>query len=353
MVKIIAEAGVNHNGERDLAFALVEQAAKAGADFVKFQTFSAKRLASVTATKAEYQKKTTDSQETQLEMLTRLELPESWHVELQQFARSQGVEFLSTAFDLHSLEFLHQFNMPFYKIPSGEITNAPLLWQFAATGTPLLLSTGMATLGEVEQALAVIAHAILHEQPPNSLQEVWENWCKPEVFPSIQDKVTLLHCTSRYPTPVEEVNLLAMDTLANAFRLPVGYSDHTEGILIPVAAVARGARVIEKHFTLDRNLPGPDHKASLEPDELRQMVEQIRNMENALGSSLKRPQPREWENREVTRQKLIALSDIALGETFSGANLGTARTAGGESAFKYWDVLGGKANKDYKAGEVI
>ncbi|WP_404417421.1 N-acetylneuraminate synthase [Marinospirillum sp.] len=350
---IIAEAGVNHNGERDLAFQLVEAAAESGADAVKFQTFNAERLAAVTAPKAQYQKKNTSEAESQLAMLKKLELPESWHQELQDHAQQKGIAFISTAFDRLSLSFLQTLNLPFYKIPSGEVTNAPLLWAFAATRKPCILSTGMASLSEVEQALAILAHGYSHDQEPKTLSETWEFWGQPQAFEAIKDQVTLLHCTSSYPTPLDQVNLKAMDTLAAAFQLPVGYSDHTQGLLVPVAAVARGARVIEKHFTLDRELPGPDHKASLEPEELKDLVQQIRCIEQLLGTGRKAPQPCEWDTRQVARQSLLVSQDVQQGDEFSETTLTTSRTGQGVSAAHYWDYLGKPASKDYRCGEAL
>lgn len=352
-VYVIAEAGVNHNGDRQRAFELVDVAAAAGADAVKFQTFDATRLAAANAPKAAYQQQTTDAAESQLAMLSALELPLEWHGPLQAHAHSLGIEFLSTAFDLDSLAFLQTLNLPFYKIPSGELTNGPLLWAFATTGKPLLMSTGMATLSEVEQGLAVVCHARNHPQPPTSMQAVWQSWGDVSQRQVMTEQLCLLHCTSQYPTPWPEVNLKAMDTLAAAFGLPIGYSDHSSGNLIPVAAVARGAAVLEKHFTLDRNLPGPDHKASLEPDELARMVADIRALEQALGDGVKAPQPSEWDTRQAARQRLIAAAPIARGDRFSAANITTARAAEGQLAMAYWDYLGQKANRDYQAGEPL
>lgn len=353
-VYIIAEAGVNHNGQRDLAFALVEAAAKAGADAVKFQTFDAAKLASKSAPKAAYQKQSTDAAESQLAMLKKLELPQAWHHELQTHARNHGIEFLSTAFDSDSLAFLVELGMPLFKIPSGELTNGPLLWQFARTGKPLVLSTGMATLAEVEQGLAIVAHALNADAEPTSVDEVWRGWSRPEWRNSLRHHVTLLHCTSQYPTPFNEVNLRAMDTLATSFGLEVGYSDHTEGILIPIAAVARGARVIEKHFTLDRNLPGPDHKASLEPAELAQMVQQIRALQVAFGDGSKSPQPSEWDTRQAARQNIVAARDIAAGAVLTRDDLTTARSGGsGLPATSLWGLIGVAAVQAYVAGEPI
>lgn len=352
-VLIIAEAGVNHNGERDKAFALIDVAAKAGADAVKFQTFNAERLAAMTAPKAAYQNRTTDASQSQLEMLKRLELPVEWHKELQAHASGQGIQFISTAFDLDSLAFLESLNLPYYKIPSGEITNGPLLLAFARTGKKVILSTGMATLGEVEQALAILAWGYLKTESPASLAEVWQHWSTSQAGAAIAENVSLLHCTSQYPTPMEEVNLRAMDTLRSSFGLPVGYSDHTQGVLIPVAAVARGAQIIEKHFTLDSRLPGPDHKASLEPDELSQMVEKIRSVETALGDARKRPQISEWDSRTAARQQIIATSSIIAGEKITSAHLGTARAGMGESPAYIWDLIGTTATRDYSVGDTI
>ncbi|POZ60792.1 N-acetylneuraminate synthase [Chromobacterium alticapitis] len=351
-VYVIAEAGVNHNGDLELARKLVESAANAGADAVKFQTFDAKKLATRSAPKASYQKHTTDAAESQLEMLSKLELPHEWHRELREYAHSCGIEFLSTAFDEDSLEFLEEFDMPFYKVPSGELTNGPLLWKFARSGRPLVVSTGMATMSEVEQALAVIAHAINADVEPASLAEVWRGWSDPVWRASLQGRVTLLHCTSQYPTPMNECNLRAMDTL-RAFGLPVGYSDHTEGVLIPVAAVARGAVLIEKHFTLDRSMPGPDHKASLEPDELAQMVRYIRDLQPAMGDGVKCPQPSEWNTRQAARQHVIAARDITAGATLAREDLGTARSGGGMPAAELWGLVGKPAARAYTSGDVI
>ncbi len=352
-VYIIAEAGVNHNGQRDLAFALVDAAAEAGADAVKFQTFDAAKLASKSAPKAAYQKQSTDAAESQLAMLRKLELPREWHSGLQAHARQKGIEFLSTAFDTDSLAFLVDLGMPLFKIPSGELTNGPLLWQFARTGKPLVLSTGMATLSEVEQGLAIVAHALSAEAEPASIDDVWRSWSRADWRARLHGHVTLLHCTSQYPTPFAEVNLRGMDTLAQAFGLSVGYSDHTEGILIPVAAVARGAKIIEKHFTLDRSLPGPDHKASLEPAELTQMVRDIRALQAALGDGGKTPQPSEWDTRQAARQQVVAARDIAAGSVLARADLSTARCGSGLPPTALWGLVGQGTLRAYVAGHVI
>lgn len=352
-VYIIAEAGVNHNGSLELARKLVDVAADAGADAVKFQTFDAVRLASARAPKAAYQKATTDVAESQLEMLRKLELPRLWHRELQQYARARGMAFLSTAFDVDSLDFLETLDLPLYKVSSGELVNGPLLWKFARTGKPLILSTGMATLAEVEQALAIIAHALQVSEEPASIDAVWKVWCDASCRRRLQGHVALLHCTSLYPTPPSEVNLRAMDTLAEAFGLDVGYSDHTEGVLIPVAAVARGAKVIEKHFTLDRTLPGPDHQASLEPSELAGMVADIRRLEQAIGDGCKAPQASEWDTRRAARQQVVAARDVEAGAIFSRADLTTARCGQGRPPTDLWGLVGTPAARSFKAGEGV
>lgn len=352
-VFVIAEAGVNHNGEHEKALALIDCAAEAGADAIKFQTFIAERLAARSAPKAAYQRRTTDAGESQATMLKKLELPYEWHAELQAYANKRGIEFLSTAFDLESLVFLETLELPFYKIPSGEITNAPLLWRFARTGRKLVLSTGMATLGEVEQALAVLAHGMAHEQSPTSMAEVWRWWTSTGGQSLVAARVSLLHCTSQYPTSMDEVNLAAMDTLRTAFGLPVGYSDHTQGTLIPIAAVARGACIVEKHFTLDRNLPGPDHSASLEPAELAGMVRDIRAIAVALGDGRKLPQASEWDSRIAARQGIVAARPLCAGQVLRAEDITTARDGSGTGAMRYWDLIGQILNKDLDPGAPV
>ncbi len=352
-VMIIAEAGVNHNGDRDLAFSLIDAAAKAGADAVKFQTFNAVRLASRQAPKAAYQQLRTDAHESQVSMLQKLELPLAWHAELQSHAHRLGIEFLSTAFDAESLEFLANLEIHVFKVPSGELCNAPLLWKFARYDRPLILSTGMATLSEVEQGLAVVAHALSSEAEPGSMDEVWRVWSSLDARRALVGRVTLLHCTSQYPTPMHEVNLAAMDTLANAFGLPVGYSDHTEGTLIPIAAVARGASVIEKHFTLDRTMVGPDHQASLEPDEMASMVAQIRMLGSALGDGGKAPQVSEWDTRRAARQQIVVARSVSRGQMLTREDLTTARCGSGLPAAMLWDQIGRTVERDYAPGELL
>lgn len=353
-VYIIAEAGVNHNGSLEMAMQLIDVAAEAGADAVKFQTFKAEKLVSRMAPKAEYQTKTTDPTESQFDMIKKLELDENAHRILIDYCCKKRIEFLSAPFDLESVNLLaHTFNLHRLKLPSGEITNAPLLLKAAQTGKPVILSTGVSTLGEIETALGVLAYGYSKTSEGPSLAAFQKAYFLEEGRQALQNNVILLHCTSEYPTPFDDVNLRAMDTLRSAFGLPVGYSDHTSGITIPIAAAARGAVVIEKHFTLDRNLPGPDHKASLEPGELKKMVLSIRQVEAALGLSIKIPAPSEINNKPVTRKSLVAARDILKGELFTEENLAVKRPGTGLSPMYYWDLLGKKAGGDYKQDEVV
>ena len=355
---IIAEAGVNHNGERDKALALVDAAADAGAGAVKFQTFRADALAAAGAPKAAYQNQTTDAGESQLEMLKALELPQYLHRELIQRCEEREIGFLSTPFDIGSLHFLvNDLGLRTLKIPSGEITNGPLLLKAGKSGCDIILSTGMSTIKEIEQALSVLAFSM-----PGAMTE-------PDVAPSrdafsaafdseagqaaLAEKVTLLHCTTEYPAPFEDTNLNAMTTLRDTFGLDVGLSDHTPGIVVPIAAAALGATVIEKHFTLDRTLPGPDHQASLEPDELVAMVEGIRTTEAAMGDGVKQPQPSEMENSKVVRKSLVALKPIRKGEPFTVDNLGVKRPGTGLSPMDYWDRLEQPADRDMNEGDLL
>lgn len=352
---IIAEAGVNHNGSLKLAKQLVDVAVQAGADAVKFQTFQAEKVISRLAPKAAYQRRTTAQDESQLEMVRKLELTAEQHFELVEYCRQKNIQFLSTPFDESSVDLLvKRLDVPVVKIPSGEITNGPLLLHIARTGRPVILSTGMSTLGEVETALGVLAfgYTCPHDEP--SLDAFQSAYASAEGQQALRKKVTLLHCTTEYPAPFEDVNLRAMDTLRTAFGLPVGYSDHTPGIAVPIAAVARGAVVIEKHVTLDRNLPGPDHKASLEPDELKQMVQSIRQVEQALGSGLKIPFPSEIKNISVARRSLVAACPIKKGERFTGENVIAKRPGNGVSPMLFWDYVGRRqAVKDYLPDEQI
>lgn len=352
-IYIIAEAGVNHNGSLETALALVDVAAEAGADAVKFQTFKAEKLVTASAAKADYQKITTGSEESQLAMLRKLELKFEFHQQLRDYCRLRGIEFLSTAFDDESLRFLvDEVGVAKLKIPSGEITNGPFLLQHARTGKPIILSTGMAMLGEVEAALAVLAFGYLDWDEAGD-DRFRLAYASEEGRAALQDKVILLHCTSQYPTPPQHVHLRAMDTLQQAFGLPVGYSDHTQGLAVPIAAAARGAQLIEKHFTLDRRLQGPDHQVSLEPEELKAMVSAIRSVEKALGRPEKMPQSLEWQTREVARKSLVAATEIKAGERFGVGNLACKRPGGGLSPMEYWRMLGQISPRDYQADDLI
>jgi N-acetylneuraminate synthase len=353
-VFIIAEAGVNHNGSLEMAKQLVDAAVDAGVDAVKFQTFKSEKLVSKSAPKAEYQTKTTDSSESQFEMIKKLELDEEAHQVLIEYCAQKGVQFLSTPFDTDSVDLLaRRFDLPRLKVPSGEITNAPLLLKVASTGKPIILSTGMSTLGEIELALGVIAFGYLQTGQQPSVNAFEAAYCSAEGQKLLQAKVVLLHCTTEYPAPFTDVNLMAMDTLRSTFGLPVGFSDHTVGISIPIAAVARGAVIVEKHFTLDRNLPGPDHKASLEPNELKAMVKGIREVEQALGVPRKMPAISELKNKPIARKSIVASRKIQKGEPFTDQNITIKRPGTGVSPIHYWDYIGKLADKDYLSDEVI
>ena len=352
---IIAEAGVNHNGSRDRAIALVEAAARAGADVVKFQSFRADNLATASAGKADYQEATTGAGQSQLDMLRALELSPDDECLIAQACARIGITYMSTPFDAESATHLvERVDVKTIKVGSGDLTNAPLLLHLARFSLPIILSTGMSTLDEVKTALAVLAFGFTRpktEQPGSSdLSSVLREL---SAWAVLRDKVTLLHCTTEYPAVPASVNLRAMETMREAFGLPVGFSDHTRGIHIPVAAVALGASVIEKHFTLDRNLPGPDHRASLVPDELTAMVAQIRDVELALGDGRKVPAAAEMANRPIARRSLVALRPVRRGEPFSEANLGVKRPGTGLAPLRYWDYIGKLADRDYAADEAI
>ncbi|MFH2047119.1 MAG: N-acetylneuraminate synthase [Pseudomonadota bacterium] len=351
---IIAEAGVNHNGDIEMAKQLIDVAAQADADAVKFQTFKADKVISKHAPKAEYQKKTTTENDTQLDMVKKLELDEPAHRILIEHCRSKNIEFLSTPFDFDSIDLLaHKLDLLHLKIPSGEITNGPYLLYIAKTKKPVILSTGMSSLGEVETALGVLAFGYLLSSDKPSLEKFRDVYCSEAGRKILKEKVILLHCTTEYPASFDEVNLRSMSTMRSAFGLQVGLSDHTPGIAIPIAAVAMGATVIEKHFTLDRNLPGPDHKASLEPDELKAMVTAIRNVEAALGNGHKVPMPLELKNRDISRKSLVSAKLIRSGEIFSTSNLTMKRPGKGLSPMRYWELIGNKSEKDYERDTLI
>ncbi len=351
---IIAEAGVNHNGSIELAKELIDVAINAGADAVKFQTFNADKVVSVYAPKADYQKKTTEASESQLDMVRKLELNIEQHEELVSYCNEKGIEFMSTPFDLDSVDFLaNELNVKRIKISSGDITNAPLLLRIAQTGKEIILSTGMSTLGEIEQALGVIAFGLFDIKVSPSIEEFQKAYYSVEGRKLLKEKVILLHCTTEYPAPLDEVNLKVMDTMKLAFDLTTGYSDHTDGIIVPIAAVARGAEVIEKHFTLDKTMPGPDHKASLEPNELKEMIISIRQVEEALGSAVKVPTDSEYKNLHIARKSLVAKKDIVEGEFLSETNITFKRPGNGISPYYYWEVVGERAKRDFKQDEVL
>ena len=326
-VYIIAEAGVNHNGDINLAYQLVDAAKAAGVDCIKFQTFKSENLVSHTAQKAEYQKAATGDS-SQQDMLKQLELSFGEFVSLKEYCDRKGIFFLSTPFDFESIEFLNSIEMPFWKIPSGEVTNYPYLVALAKTGKPVVMSTGMCEMQEIEDAIAVLR----------------ENGAS---------DIKLLHCNTEYPTPYEDVNLKAMKTLRDAFGVEVGYSDHTKGIEVPIAAVAMGAAVIEKHFTLDRNMEGPDHKASLEPQELKQMVDSIRHIEAALGSGDKKPSPSEKKNMAVARKSIVAAKRIKAGDILTEENITVKRPGNGICPMRWKEVLGTRAVRDFEEDELI
>jgi N,N'-diacetyllegionaminate synthase len=327
---IIAEAGVNHNGDMSLARQLIDVAADAGADMVKFQTFSADRLATVHAAKADYQSQALGDGESQHAMLRRLELTADMHLALIAHCKSRGIQFFSTGFDEKSVDFLAELGLTRFKIPSGEMTNLPYLRHVGRYGKPVILSSGMATLGEIEAALGVL-----------------------DAAGTPRERVTVLHCNTEYPTPMADVNLRAMLTIGEAFDVEIGYSDHTLGIEVAIAAAALGASVIEKHFTLDRSLPGPDHKASLEPLELKAMIAAIRNIERALGDGIKRPSASESKNKPIARKSLVAAVPIRAGEIFSTANLAVKRPGTGLSPMRWDEVVGRMASRDFSPDELI
>lgn len=337
---IIAEAGVNHDGNLEKALALVDAAADAGADIVKFQTFNAKALASGTAKKAAYQQRTTDAGESQLAMLERLELPQATHHTLIARAEERGIAFLSTPFDDASLAFLLSLELPRIKIGSGDLTNAPLLHAAARAGARLILSTGMATLGEIEEALGVLAHGYGRSNDPPGIAAFRAAWRDPAARTALARHVTLLHCTTDYPCPIRDVNLAAMATMRSAFQLPVGYSDHTGGFEVSVAAVALGATIIEKHLTLDRNAQGPDHAASLEPSDFKRMVSAIRNVEAALGDGVKTPKESEIGNVPVARKSIVAARALKVGEIIGPADVTAKRPGAGRPPIDYWSLIG-------------
>ena len=327
---IIAEAGVNHNGSLEIAKALIDAAVRADADAVKFQTFKADKLVSKTAQKASYQKETTDADESQYAMIKKLELDEKAHHELIEYCKMKNILFLSTPFDHESIDLLADLGMEIFKIPSGELTNLPYLRHIGSLKKEVILSTGMATIDEINAALQVLITA-----------------------GTSKEQITVLHATTEYPCPMNEVNLRAMLTIRNTFNIRVGYSDHTRGIEVPIAAAAMGASVIEKHFTLDRQMEGPDHKASLEPDELIAMVQAIRNIEKALGDGIKQPATSEMKNIPIARKSIVASRAIAKGERLSAENITVKRPGNGISPMRFDEIIGTIASKNYTEDEAI
>lgn len=330
-VLIIAEAGVNHNGSLDIAKQLIDKAVEAGVDIIKFQTFKSEKLVSKAAKQAEYQQRNIGKKdEGQLAMLKKLELSPSDHEELMAYCRRKGIRFFSTAFDMDSIDYLHSLNLGLWKIPSGEITNYPYLRKIAQYHEPVILSTGMCELSDIEATVKVLVE-----------------------FGVKKEQITILHCNTEYPTPYSDVNLKAMLEIQDRFGVQVGYSDHTQGIEVPIAAVALGATVIEKHFTLDKNMEGPDHKASLAPDELKAMVRAIRNIEQALGSEHKTISESERKNIEIARKSIVAACPIRKGEIFTEENLTVKRPGNGISPMQWLDVIGKTAVKNFEEEEMI
>jgi N,N'-diacetyllegionaminate synthase len=329
-VLVIAEAGVNHNGDINLAKRLIDAAVDAGADAVKFQTFVADKVVTTTAAKADYQRLSTGSDDSQFDMLKKLELSPTMHEELVKHCETREIKFLSTAFDQKSLDYLDSLGLTLFKVPSGEITNLPFLRHIGSLGKPVVLSSGMASLEEVGDAVAVLERA-----------------------GTVRKKITVMHCNTEYPTPMQDVNLRAMATIQDAFGVAVGYSDHTRGIEVPIAAVARGANVIEKHITLDRSLPGPDQGASTEPQEFKEMVQAIRNIEQALGNGIKQASPSEAKNILIVRRSLVATKRIQAGESFTSENISAKRPGTGISPMRWDDVIGRVAVRDFLPDELI
>lgn len=353
-VCVVAEAGVNHNGDPALARRLVEAAADAGADVVKFQTFDAKRLATAKAAKADYQQKATAPGESQLDMLRRLELSHDSHVELMALCAKRGIGFLSTPFDLESLAFLtDDLGLDTLKISSGDLTNGPLLLAAARSGCRVILSTGMGTLDEIRDALGVLAFGYANAGSPPSIDAFRTALESGAGRDAVAQRVTVLHCTSAYPAPFGDLNLRAIETLRREFGIPVGLSDHSTGVIAPIAAVALGATTIEKHFTLDRGLPGPDHAASLLPDELASMVRNIRDIEAALGDGDKRPTPSETPVAIVARKVIVAATPIKEGETLDEHNLTVKRAGNGLSPMQFWGVIGTRAARAFEPDEPV
>jgi 2,4-diacetamido-2,4,6-trideoxy-beta-L-gulose transferase len=352
---IIAEAGVNHNGDLSLALEMVDIASKAKASAIKFQTFKTEELVTKSAPKAEYQLKNHQIDESQFSMLKKMELSEENHYKILERCKKKEIQFLSTPFDSKSLHFLvNDLKMETIKIPSGEITNGPFLLEISRLAKKIILSTGMSNLGDIEKALELIAFGInsqVTDLPTEA--NIFKVLSRRDIWTQLKEKVVILHATTEYPAPIDQINLSAMKTIQEAFKLPFGYSDHTNGIHIPIAAIAMGACVIEKHFTLDKNLPGPDHKASLEPNELQQMVQLIRETELAIGDGIKRPVASEVKNMLIARKSILASRPIKKGELYSKSNTVIKRPGNGISPMMYWDIIGKEAGSDFREGDCI
>jgi len=352
-VFVIAEAGVNHNGQLDIALTLVDKAMEAGADAIKFQTFTAKELVTKQAEKADYQKTNSNSGESQFQMLKKLELSVGEQKKIFEHCSSKGIQFLSTPFDNKSLKFLsEELGLETLKIPSGELVNGPFLLDFARTNKNIILSTGMSSLEDIEIALGVIAFGLMGRENP-SIEAFKESFESSDGKELLNKKVSLLHCTSEYPAPKKNINLKSMLTIKEKFSLRTGYSDHSEGNIVAISAAALGAEIIEKHFTLDKSFEGPDHKASLDSIELKEMISSIREVEKILGDGIKKPTETELKNRLTSYKSIIASKDIALGEEFTQDNLSLKRPGTGISPMKYWRLLGKKSKKSYKAEDLI
>lgn len=351
---IIAEAGVNHNGSLDLAKQLVDVAKNAGADAVKFQTFKAENLVTRNAQQANYQAKNIGEAISQLEMLKKLELSFVEFIELKEYCDSLQIEFLSTPFDLESVDFLlDDIKMSTVKIPSGELTNSPFIHYIATKRKPMIVSTGMATMDDIHEALSFLAFGLAMPDQPVELEQVQSFYQSNEAKLVLKEYVTVLHCTTEYPAPIETINLKAINTLESELQLPIGFSDHSKGIAVPIAATAIGAKVIEKHFTIDRNMPGPDHLASLEPKELEKMVSGIRIIEQSIGTGKKVPTTIELENRQAARKSIVAKVPIAAGDILTEDNLTIKRPGTGMPPISYWSLLGTKAKHSYEMDALI
>ena len=354
-VYVIAEAGVNHNGNVKLAYELIDEAVKADVDAIKFQTFKAENLASKNAEKASYQLQNTNNNESQLEMLKRLELSNEDYINLKKYAENKNIDFITTAFDNDSLAFiLNDLKVNKLKIPSGEITNAPFLLSHAKSNLEIILSTGMANQNEIKKALDILAFGFIYPEinvsSSKQLIDIDKNKNYREV---LQQKVSILHCTTEYPAPLNELNLKAIQTLRESYNIKVGYSDHSEGIIAPIIACSFGASIIEKHFTLDRNMQGPDHKASLEPKELRNMTNAIRKIDGMIGNGIKTPSTAEIKNIDIVRKSIVTRKKIKKGEIFTENNITTKRPATGLSPMNYWDLIGKTSEEDYDEDEII